>query len=267
MAQLDDAPFIDRSLDAEQILEMADRRMRALRPRDEAYEVYSDYYFGEQAGYGSPSVRAMNNQGRPLLRDLEGTGATGQTEYRSNILMPVIDDATALLGRMPNSRVTAPDSSEQGIAKANKETKYLISTHELSNMDDQQEEVGWFLPCLGDAMYMLSASMEKGDPSYRRVVWQTVDPRCAYPAFKLGHKRYDMLDVILRELVDPYEAKARFGAKVVDPNKDEPVPITIYISQYQRTVIVGSGICPSARPCGSSTRRTGASHSRTSASR
>lgn len=239
MAQLDGAPDIDRSLSVEDILKMAERRMAALRYRDEAYDVFAGYYFGEQAGYGSPSVRAMNNQGRPLMRDLENTTAPSQTEYRSNILMPVVDDTTALLGRMPNSRVTAPDSSEQGIKKAEKETKYLISTHALSNMDDQQEEVGWFLPALGDAMYMLSVGTEKNDPSNRRVVWQTVDPRCAYPAFKLGHKRYDILDVILREYVDPYEAKARFGSKIVDPNKDEPVPITIYISQYQRTVVVG----------------------------
>src|SRR5207237_8964155 len=123
-------------------------------------------YFGEQSGMGSPAVRAMNSQGSPLLRDRENPAA-GQTEYRSNHLMPVVDDATALLGRMPNSRVTSPDSSDQGIAKANKETKYLVSTHELSNMDDQQEEVGWFLPCLGDAMYMLTVGTEKGDASFR----------------------------------------------------------------------------------------------------
>ena len=239
MAQLDDSPYIDPGLDADTILDLAERRMRALKYRDEAYEVFSDYYFGEQAGYGSPSVRAMNNQGRPLLRDLENQ-AVGQTEYRSNRLMPVVDDAAALLGRMPNSRVTSPDSSDQAIAKANKETKYLISTHELSNMDAQQEDVGWFLPCLGDALYMLTVGTDKSDPGFRRVVWQTVDPRCAYPAFKLGHQRYEMLDVILRELVDPYEAKARFGSKLIDPrNENELVPITIYISQFQRTVVVG----------------------------
>jgi hypothetical protein len=238
MAQVElGAPFIDTGLSVEDILEVAERRMRSLRYRDQAYEVFSDYYFGEQSGMGSPAVRAMNSQGRPLLRDLE-VGNVGQTEYRSNHLMPVVDDAQALLGRMPNSRVTNPDSSEQGIAKAVKETKYLISTHELSNMDDQQEEVGWFLPCLGDAMYMLTVGDE--GPSKRRVVWQTVDPRCAYPSFKMGHQRFDMLDVILREMVDPYEAKARFGSRLIDPrNESALVPITIYISQFQRTVVVG----------------------------
>src|SRR5258708_20575807 len=106
--------------------------MRAMRYRDEASEVFSEYYFGEQTGMGSPATRAMNSQGRPLMRDLENASGFGQTEYRSNHLMPVVDDATALLGRMPNSRVTAPDSSDQPIAKANKATKYLISTHTLS---------------------------------------------------------------------------------------------------------------------------------------
>lgn len=238
MAQIDEGPFIDQSRNAVDIMEMAERRMRALRYRDQAYEVYSDYYFGEQGGMGSPSVRAMNMQGRPLMRDIENTAVGSSTEYRSNHLMPVVDDAQALLGRMPNSRVTNPDSSEQGIKKAVKETKYLLSTHELSNMDDQQADVGWFLPCLGDAMYMLSVGTE--GPAKRRVVWQTVDPRVAYPAFKMGHERYDMLDVILRELVDPYEARARFGSDVIDPkHQSAAVPITIYISQFQRTVLVG----------------------------
>ena len=236
MAQVDarpEAPVIDHGLDAGQILDLAERRINAYGDRDAAYEVYAAYYHGEQAGMGSSSVRAMNNQGRPLLRDLES--GTSTSEYRSNHLMPVVDDAQALLGRMPNSRVTPPDSSDGGIAKAQKETKFLISTHELSNMDDQQEEVGWFLPCLGDAMYMLDV-----EPKLRRVVWQTVDPRVAYPAFKLGYQRYDMLDVILREYIDPYEAKARFGSKIIDPRKDsQPVAITIYMSQFQRAIVVG----------------------------
>jgi|SRR5665213_270701 len=223
-----------------EILDLAERRIFAFHDRDAAYEVFAAYYFGEQQGMGSPAVRAMNTQGRPLMRDLEATNVAGDTQYRSNRLMPVVDDAQALIGRMPNSRVTPPDSSDAGQHKAQKATKYLISTHELSNMDDQQEEVGWFLPCLGDAMYMLSVGHEA--PAIRRVVWQTVDPRCAYPAFKLGHQRYDMLDVILREYVEPYEARARFGSAVTDPRKDSAaIPITIYISQFQRTVLAGEG--------------------------
>ena len=49
-----------------------------------------------------------------------------------------------------------------------------------------------------------------------------------------------MLDVILREYVDPYEAKARFGSSIIDPQRDSAwVPITIYISQFQRAIVVG----------------------------
>jgi hypothetical protein len=234
-AVVPELPDIDHGLSAKEILDLADRRRFALADRDRAYEVYSAYYFGEQAGMGSPAVRAMNTQGRPLMRDLENSNVAMQTEYRSNRLMPVVDDAQALLGRMPNTRVPPPDSSDAAIAKADKETKYVISTQDLSNMDDQQEEVGWFLPCLGDAMYMLDV-----EPKLRRVVWQTVDPRCAYPAFKLGYQRYDMLDVILCEEVDPYEARARFGSDIIDPrNESAWIPITIYISQFQRAIVVG----------------------------
>jgi len=235
MAQVADLPDLDQGLDAPSIIEMCERRMNQYAVRDAAYDVYANYYFGKQSGMGSPSVKAANAQGRPLLRDMEMGGPDGG-EYRSQRLAPIVDDYQALLGRMPNTRVVPPDHEPAGIEAGQKLTKYLVSTHELSRMDRQQADMGWMLPCLGDSLYLLDIA--KVDRVWR-VVWNVVDPRVAYPKFMSGYRRFDILDLILREYWDPYEAKARFGSHVIDDLEQGLVPITIYVSQFERVTVVG----------------------------
>lgn len=238
MPEVAEQPLIDQSLDAEQIIKLAERRLQRYDGRDRLYEIYSRYYFGEQRGMGSPSTRAASSTGRPLMRDLESSMNGGDSEYRSQRLAPIVDDAQALLGRMPSSRVEPPDSGEAGLARGVKLTKYLVSSHELSRMDRQQAEMGWQLPCLGDSCYLLD--IQKVDRAWR-VVWNVVDPRSAYPAFLSGFRRFDVLDLIIREYWDPYEAAAKFGSSVVKDIDGPSVPVTIYISAYQRTVVAGEG--------------------------
>lgn len=227
-------PELSSGLSAEDIVDLCERRMNDYDIRDRAYETYANYYFGRQPGMGSPSVRATNSQGRPLLRDVESSAEPG--EYRSQRLAPIVDDYQALLGRMPSSRVEPPDHEQSGINAGEKLTKYLVSTHELSRMDRQQADMGWMLPCLGDSLYMLDIA--KVDRAWR-VVWNVVDPRSAYPKFMSGYRRFDILDLILREYWDPYEAKARFGSHVVEDLDQGRVAVTIYVSQFERTVVVG----------------------------
>jgi hypothetical protein len=234
-AQIEQLPDLDEGLDAFTIIEMCERRMNQYAGRDVDYDTFARYYFGKQSGMGSPSAKAMNSQGRPLLRDSDSYGA-GDGEYRSQRLAPIVDDYQALLGRMPASRVEPPDHEAAGIAAGQKMTKYLVSTHELSRMDRQQADMGWMLPCLGDSMYMLDIA--KIDRAWR-VVWNVVDPRCAYPKFRSGYRRFEILDLILREYWDPYEAKARFGSDVIQDLDQGRVPVTIYVSQFERVVVVG----------------------------
>ena len=234
MAQIADLPELDTGLDAETIIEMCERRMTQYAIRDQAYSVYANYYFGKQSGMGAPSVKAANSQGRPLMRDSDLIAGDG--EYRSQRLAPIVDDYQALLGRMPSSRVEPPDHEPSGIEAGQKMTKYLVSTHELSRMDRQQADMGWMVPCLGDSLYMLDIA--KIDRAWR-VVWNVVDPRCAYPKFMSGYRRFDILDLILREYWDPYEAKARFGSHVIEDLDQGMVPVTIYVSQFERVVVVG----------------------------
>ncbi len=218
-------------LSPHQIIALADRRRQQYAERDGLYEVYNNYYRGKTSGQ-RPSVMAANSQGRPILRDLEGNES--DRHYSTQILSPIIDDSQALLGRMPVTRVEPPVQSDAGVQKAELLTKYLVSTHELSRMDRQQAEIGFHLPCLGDGCYLLEP-----DPKLHRVTWTVVDPSTAYPSFMTGYRRFDLQDLAVVYFVDPYAARARWGSKVqIDDDKDA-VPVTVYVSPWQRTVVVG----------------------------
>ena len=217
-------------LDAYEILEILDQRKKDYAYRDQAYELYQRYYRGKQSA-GTGSVLGANSQGRPLLR--VGEAMMRDRTYSSQRLAPIVDDAQALLGRMPSIRVEPPDPSPAGVEKGELLTKYLVSTHELSSMDRQQAEMGYFLPCLGDGCYVLEV-----EPELRRVVWTVVDPSTAYPSFRSGYRRYDMLDLVVHYVMDPWAARARWGQKF-EAEDQNMVPVTIYLSPHQRTVIVG----------------------------
>jgi len=214
-----------------EILEILDQRKVDFAPRDRAYEMYNNYYRGKSQSVGSPSVLGANSQGRPLLR--VGESMNRERVYSSQRLAPIVDDKQALLGRMPASRVEPKDQSAEGVTNGELLTKYLISTHELSAMDRQQAEMGFYLPCLGDGCYVLEV-----EPDLRRVVWTVVDPSTAYPSFMSGYRRYDILDLCVHYTMDAWAARARWGKKFEAEDQGR-VPVTIYTSRYQRTVVVG----------------------------
>jgi len=218
-------------LGGKEIIDLMLERKKLYRDRDGLYEVYQKYYRGKQGAVG-PSVLAANSQGRPLLRVSE-SGGNQDRSYSSQRLAPIVDDNQALLGRMPSVRVEPPDPSSAGIDRGELLTKYLISTHELSQMDRQQAEMGYYLPCLGDGCYVLEV-----EPELRRVVWTVADPSTCYPTFMSGYRRYDVMDLIIHYLLDPYAAKARWG-KRYDTEEQRLVPVTIYLSKHQRTTVVG----------------------------
>jgi hypothetical protein len=218
-------------LEPYQIVQLASERKGTYAERDRLYEIYQKYYRGRQASVG-PSMLAANSQGRPLLRVGESVNASrGFTTQR---LAPIVDDNQALLGRMPAVRVEPPDPSSQGIDRGELLTKYLISTHELSSMDRQQAEMGYYLPCLGDGCYLLEA-----EPDLRRVTWTVVDPSTAYPSFMSGYQRYEVLDLIIHYLMDPYAARARWGSHIQVEEGQRSIPVTMYISKHQRSIVVG----------------------------
>src|SRR6185437_5532984 len=106
------------------IIELARERQGIFSERDALYEVFQRYYRGKQAT-ATPSVLAMNPQGRPLLRLSEATN-TKEAVFSTQRLAPIIDDSQALLGRMPASRVEPPDQTEQGVQRGELLSKYLI---------------------------------------------------------------------------------------------------------------------------------------------
>lgn len=233
-----------------QIVDLAKQRHRAYADRDAWYDKLNGYYFGQESGVGrayDPPILAMNSQGRPLLRPFEvGGSIESKRSYSSKRLAPIIDDYMALKGKMPSSRVVPP-SGAQGEERADLLTKYLYSTHELSGMDLQQAEAGFWMSMLGDACYIL----EPVNPNHRgssppskswRVVWSVINPRCAYPSFYRGYKRFLIYDLITTQEWLPYDINVTFkdfGIHVSDDSPPEERLITTYISPYQRTTVVG----------------------------
>jgi len=182
-AQIEQLPDLDEGLDAFTIIEMCERRMNQYAGRDVDYDTFARYYFGKQSGMGSPSAKAMNSQGRPLLRDSDSYGA-GDGEYRSQRLAPIVDDYQALLGRMPASRVEPPDHEAAGIAAG--ETFGLPAAKTMFNSEAPEFQAlrtrlehEWTpqmqqvldlrdadLPSLWDADFLFGPRPENGEDSY-----------------------------------------------------------------------------------------------------
>src|SRR5207302_1813720 len=99
----------------------------------------------------------------------------------------------------------------------------------------QQADAGYHLSGLGDACYLLEA-----DAELRRVTWTVVHPSTAYPAMMWGYRRFEILDLVIRYTLDAYLAKARWGAAVKASKSGGRVPVTMYVSPYQRTIVAGS---------------------------
>ena len=220
-------------LSAKEILALADKRMQKYAARDALYEVLNLYYYGKGLSEGSQKVLAANSVGRPLLRDLERY-KDGAQVYSAQRLAPIVDDYQALIGQMPNSRVEPPDSSEAGETKADLATKYLISTHEISDMVHQQADAGFHLPAFGDACYILEI-----DSDLRRVVWSVVHPLTAFPEFHRGYKRFQVADLIIRTIAEPEQLRRDYGI-TVNSESGRDCAVTTYISAYQRTIVVGT---------------------------
>lgn len=237
VAQYDTSNDQIKRLEPKKILALAEQRLKTYARRNEAYDTYLNYYLGKPKGDGSggrTGTIAMNSQGRPLLRDVElGNSMNANRAYTSQRLAPIVDDYAALLGRMPTSRVEAPDSTEQAQSKAELLTKYLIDTHTLSDMDRQQAEAGFHLSGLGDNVYMLEV-----DPEIRRVVWSVVSPRVCYPSFYRGYKRFQLYDLVVQYQWDPDSIEREFGYKPSSEDKADST-VTIYVSPHQRTVVIG----------------------------
>jgi len=227
--------------DAEDIMEMAAARKLRFAERDELYISMLKYYFhgnDTDGGGGSHQVMAMDAKGRPLQRDL---GVSNQMNHRvyANKAAAVVDDYQALLGRKPQVRFLPPDGSPQSQLKVTKLDRYMLDTYDMSDMDFQQAECGFFLPTLGDACYVLEPYFppELREKKIGRVGISALGPNFGYPSFLKGFRRFQLRDLIIFMLDDPEVIEEEYGIKV--KKKDDMVPIVTYLSRWQRTVVVG----------------------------
>lgn len=225
-------------LNGDQILKLAEQRRKRYGRRNALYDLYDLYYFGSHPSDQTIDILAMNAQGRPLLRDLERIKGSGQV-YSTQRLAPIIDDFQALVGRLPQIRMEPPDPEPSGEQWAETWTKYVISTLEISDMVRQQQDGGFHLSAYGDECLLLSPDGDRHSPYYRRVVWEVVDPRNAYPEFFRGHRRQQVRDLVIQRVEEADSIEAAYGIKPLTDQESDRV-VTIYVSQFQRTVIVGT---------------------------
>lgn len=221
-----------RVLDSNQILDEWERRKKKYEDRDSWYDMLLSYYRGGNNSTGGLPILHMNAQGRPLLRPI-GESITQRRVYSSQRLKPIVDDYSALMGRMPSSRVEPPDTSPQGEEKANLLTKFLYSTYELSRMDYQQAQSGHFLSLFGDSVYTL-----KPDEDLKRVTWEVVSPRLCWPSFYHGYKRFEVYDLLTTEVWSPEDLWRQLHIES-DNDREENNTVVTYISPYQRTIVAG----------------------------
>lgn len=221
------------TLSTAEIVDEFEARKRRFADRDAWYERLLNYYNGQSKSEGGLPILAANSQGRPLLRPV-GESINARRTYSSQRLAPVVDDYSALLGRMPTARVEPPDPSPQGEARAELLTKYLYSTYELSRLGYQQAQAGFLLSALGDTVYVLEP-----EPTKLRVVWSVFSPKNCWPSFYHGYRRFEVFDLLVAEVWTASELRKQWG--VLPPNdKPESCTVLTYLSPYQRSVIVGT---------------------------
>ena len=231
------APFLSQPkvLSKDDILDEYKHRLEQYSPRDASYDTLDRYYRGTNNGSGTLPILIANAQGRPLLRPV-GESINVQRTYSSRRLSPVVDDYSALMGRLPTTRVEPPDPSEQGEEKAELLTKFLYSTYELSRMGYQQAQSGFYLSCLGDSVYVMEP---EGD--LKRVVWNVCNPRTVYPSFYGGYRRFEVFDAIISETWPARNLRRQWGIEPETEGADDCTVLT-YLSPSQRTILVGTRI-------------------------
>jgi len=239
----------------ERIQELAVKRVLQFDARNQLYDRFFSYYLGmPAAGGGGNQVKIADSKGRPLLRDLGFDGGYNKSWY-VNKIAPIVEDYQALIGRVPRVRVDPPgirdaDSAEH---KAELQTKYLLSTYELSEMDRQQAEAGLYLPLLGDCAYVLEVAFHDEDKPAQggRVAISVLNPRYGYPSFLKGFRRHQLYDLIIAYYEDEETLEREYGFTAKD--REDTLLVT-YLSPWQRTVVVGKqqlahvehdlGFCP-----------------------
>jgi hypothetical protein len=209
------------------------RRSTVARKRMALYGEASNYYWGTQPKGGDGTTWATNSLGLALVRHT-GSAMDLPRTISSNRIAPIVNDHYALLGRLPAVRTDIPSG---GVEKAEHQDKYLYSTYELSSMEYQQAQVGFFLSNYGDACYALEVDWDRD----RRVVISSVDPQYCYPSWYRGYRKFELYDMIIAYYESDDVLERDFDYKPKSSTRESCLVVT-YISPFQRTVVIGEDL-------------------------
>lgn len=235
------------TLSADDILQEVQRRKRDLELRQTRYRDAQQAYDGESEGTGY-TEQGMDRSGRPIDRltikrnELQRRGGT------PNMVIPIVDDQVALLGRIPQMRVL-PWSADTEIDRDVLRLSRVLRAQWLhSNMALQNVEAARWLMLKRECLYHLTAVYP--DEAERRDIEPgmyitTVDPELCMPSFGGGWDRFSLEDVIIQERVSGFIARRNWGDRVRVDAKADNVDVYHYIGKQENCVVVAGRVVAS----------------------
>jgi hypothetical protein len=226
------------TLTAQDILDEVARRKRELEQRRQRYRDAQKAYDGEST-VEQYSEQSMDRSGRPIDRLTLKRNELQRRSGTPNMIIPIVDDQVALVGRIPQMRVLPWSDDKELEHDVRRLSRVLRAQWLHSNMALQNVEAARWIMLKRECLYHLTAVYP--DEAERRGIEPgmyitTVDPELCLPSFGGGWDRHLLEDVIIQERVSAFVAKRTWGDVIGDPGGD--VDVYHYIGKEANHVVV-----------------------------
>lgn len=207
-------------LTAAEIHEEAEERRSRSSHRLKMYDRCRDAYFGQPIHEGT--FQGMSAQGAPLIRLNQMRNDISQRLGAPNLLLPIVDDYTALKGVLPVMRVLPWDDTDDARDKAARFSRLVRTQWDQSHMDVQLYKLAWCLSCLGDGLITLTPLYPRdATPLHPAGIYlSVVDPEHAFPLFKTGWESEELRDLIIWEKMPKRQIRAEWDIQIDEEKGD-----------------------------------------------
>lgn len=248
---------------AKELADQADTRRGEQQGRVAKYDRYLSHYFQGRDWDATDGGAALDNysDGRPALRAAgESVQSAKNVRAAPNYAKPIVKDLVSIKGAWPTVSVPPATGAEADEKRSVLIRRALVQQHTQSNLIRQQQRAGFFLSCLGDAVYTLdprTPEMDKTDPNPFQQVgiyFNAINPRQAFPKFRTQGGDYDLEDLFWIARIRREDCKTLYPSVRLDPDVDKPIEVIHYYSRTERQTIVNKqrafgifhnlGFCP-----------------------
>lgn len=219
--------------DVEKVIDGLAKNRGDAQGRIAQYSDFLDGYFGRQR---SSQNMLSDTSGRPILRmgDL-------RTELRArrgapNMLQPIIDDFVSLKGTLPLIKVMPDDDTPEEYERALMRTRVIRGFWEQSNMGVQQINAGFWMSCLGEAIFCLDPLLpEDADDMDPAGIYITVwSPQNCYANFRSGRHSQELDELWIAYDMTAEQIEDEYG---YTPQGEVAEVITYYSRKDKQTII------------------------------